>query len=112
VISALRRKLGDSAANLHTVRGAGYRFTSLPSRLPVADSLFLDPARFSRWAGRTWNRESRADDRKCGQVPGISGITTGQKNPRLGTSFAAASMISLAVLSVSAASAALACSVG
>jgi hypothetical protein len=30
VISALRRKLGDSAANLHTVRGAGYRFTAPP----------------------------------------------------------------------------------
>ncbi|BEP16377.1 ATP-binding protein [Acidothermaceae bacterium B102] len=28
VISALRRKLGDSAGSLHTVRGAGYRFTS------------------------------------------------------------------------------------
>jgi hypothetical protein len=81
VISALRRKLGASA---------GYRFTAPPSRLPVADSHFLDPAR----------------------LPGISGITTGQKNPRLGTSFAAASMISPAVLSVSAASAALACSVG
>jgi len=28
VISALRRKLGDSAASLQTVRGAGYRFTA------------------------------------------------------------------------------------
>src|SRR6185295_9626146 len=28
VISALRRKLGDSAGNLQTVRGAGYRFTA------------------------------------------------------------------------------------
>jgi DNA-binding response OmpR family regulator len=28
VISALRRKLGDSAGNLRTVRGAGYRFTT------------------------------------------------------------------------------------
>jgi DNA-binding response OmpR family regulator len=27
VISALRRKLGDSAGSLQTVRGAGYRFT-------------------------------------------------------------------------------------
>jgi DNA-binding response OmpR family regulator len=30
VISALRRKLGDSAGNLQTVRGAGYRFTAPP----------------------------------------------------------------------------------
>jgi hypothetical protein len=30
VISALRRKLGDNAANLQTVRGAGYRFTAPP----------------------------------------------------------------------------------
>jgi hypothetical protein len=30
VISSLRRKLGDSAGNLHTVRGAGYRFTTPP----------------------------------------------------------------------------------
>jgi transcriptional regulator len=30
VISALRRKLGDSAASLQTVRGAGYRFTTRP----------------------------------------------------------------------------------
>jgi DNA-binding response OmpR family regulator len=30
VISALRRKLGDSAASLQTVRGAGYRFTAPP----------------------------------------------------------------------------------
>jgi DNA-binding response OmpR family regulator len=28
VISALRRKLGDSAGTLQTVRGAGYRFTA------------------------------------------------------------------------------------
>ena len=28
VISALRRKLGDSAGSLQTVRGAGYRFTT------------------------------------------------------------------------------------
>src|SRR5215831_14780265 len=28
VISALRRKLGDSAGSLQTVRGAGYRFTA------------------------------------------------------------------------------------
>src|SRR5262249_30335130 len=28
VISALRRKLGDSAGTLQTVRGAGYRFTT------------------------------------------------------------------------------------
>jgi DNA-binding response OmpR family regulator len=28
VISALRRKLGDRAGNLQTVRGAGYRFTA------------------------------------------------------------------------------------
>ena len=27
VISALRRKLGDRAGSLQTVRGAGYRFT-------------------------------------------------------------------------------------
>jgi hypothetical protein len=30
VISALRRKLGDSAGTLQTVRGAGYRFTAPP----------------------------------------------------------------------------------
>ena len=30
VISALRRKLGDRAASLQTVRGAGYRFTAPP----------------------------------------------------------------------------------
>jgi DNA-binding winged helix-turn-helix (wHTH) protein len=30
VISALRRKLGDSAGSLQTVRGAGYRFTARP----------------------------------------------------------------------------------
>src|SRR5262250_1815362 len=30
VISALRRKLGDSAGSLQTVRGAGYRFTAPP----------------------------------------------------------------------------------
>ena len=30
VISALRRKLGDNAGSLQTVRGAGYRFTGLP----------------------------------------------------------------------------------
>jgi Transcriptional regulatory protein, C terminal len=30
VISALRRKLGDRASNLQTVRGAGYRFTAPP----------------------------------------------------------------------------------
>jgi len=30
VISALRRKLGDSAESLQTVRGAGYRFTAPP----------------------------------------------------------------------------------
>src|ERR1700751_2970812 len=30
VISALRRKLGDSAGNLQTGRGAGYRFTTPP----------------------------------------------------------------------------------
>ena len=30
VISALRRKLGDSAGSLQTVRGAGYRFTTPP----------------------------------------------------------------------------------
>jgi DNA-binding response OmpR family regulator len=30
VISALRRKLGGSASSLHTVRGAGYRFTAPP----------------------------------------------------------------------------------
>jgi two-component system, OmpR family, alkaline phosphatase synthesis response regulator PhoP len=30
VISALRRKLGDRAGNLQTVRGAGYRFTTPP----------------------------------------------------------------------------------
>ena len=30
VISALRRKLGGSAGNLQTVRGAGYRFTAPP----------------------------------------------------------------------------------
>ncbi len=30
VISALRRKLGDNAASLQTVRGAGYRFTAPP----------------------------------------------------------------------------------
>jgi two-component system phosphate regulon response regulator PhoB len=28
VISAIRRKLGDSAGRLQTVRGAGYRFTA------------------------------------------------------------------------------------
>ena len=30
VISAIRRKLGDRAGSLHTVRGAGYRFTAPP----------------------------------------------------------------------------------
>jgi DNA-binding response OmpR family regulator len=30
VISALRRKLGDNAGSLQTVRGAGYRFTAPP----------------------------------------------------------------------------------
>jgi hypothetical protein len=30
VISALRRKLGDRAGSLQTVRGAGYRFTAPP----------------------------------------------------------------------------------
>ncbi|MGH3176666.1 MAG: winged helix-turn-helix domain-containing protein, partial [Streptosporangiaceae bacterium] len=30
VISAIRRKLGDNAGSLQTVRGAGYRFTGPP----------------------------------------------------------------------------------
>jgi DNA-binding response OmpR family regulator len=30
VISALRRKLGDRAGSLQTVRGAGYRFIAPP----------------------------------------------------------------------------------
>jgi len=30
VVSALRRKLGDRAGSLQTVRGAGYRFTAPP----------------------------------------------------------------------------------
>jgi hypothetical protein len=41
-----------------------------------------------------------------------TGVSGDQKNPRLGTSLVAASMISAAVVSVSAASSGLACSVG
>ncbi len=47
-----------------------------------------------------------------GEACWVMSLPNGQKNPRLGTSFAAASMISAAVLRVSAASAGLACSVG
>ena len=36
VISALRRKLGDSAGSLQTVRGTGYRFTAPPRPRPGA----------------------------------------------------------------------------
>jgi hypothetical protein len=59
-------------------------------------------------------RRRDANSQRChhrSDAPEI-GYHCSQKNPRLGTSFEAASMISSAVLSVSAASAALACSVG
>jgi MinD-like ATPase involved in chromosome partitioning or flagellar assembly len=64
----------------------------------------------ARCKGRTRRGPLCRADGPC--EPEGGGITTGQKNPRLGTSFEADSMISPAVLSVSAASAALACSVG
>ena len=55
--------------------------------------------------------ERRSARDRC-QVPAGPFAAAAQKNPRFGRSFAAASMSSAAVVSVSAASAALACSVG
>ena len=55
-------------------------------------------------------RESPPGNRIRGSL--LSAVARCQKNPRFGRSWAAASMISAAVVSVSAASAAFACSVG
>ena len=82
----------------------GSQFGSQISDLPTAQVLSR------RHCGGGLSKGNRRAARH--RVPVSGRRSGGQKNPRFGISLAAASMISAAVLSVSAASAGLACSVG